>query len=158
MQHYDWDKYQAEAMSFAIYKNNKYPTIALIEEIGEVAGKVAKYLRGDQALDVPGLQKEIGDVIWCMAAVCREGKTYLSYSMNIVCVDLVESVAQAVPLTDLVEQLNHSIGKSNTMLLTSLSEIARYCDTTLEECAEMNLAKLRSRKERDVIKGDGDNR
>jgi len=33
----------------------------------------------------------------------------------------------------------------------------RY-ETTLEACAELNIAKLKSRKDRNVLKGDGDNR
>ena len=33
----------------------------------EVADKIAKYYRGDGDLDVEGLQKELGDVLWFIA-------------------------------------------------------------------------------------------
>ena len=39
-----------------------------------------------------------------------------------------------------------------------LSQLAHELDTTLEDCARLNIAKLKSRKERGVIQGSGDAR
>jgi NTP pyrophosphatase (non-canonical NTP hydrolase) len=43
-------------------------------------------------------------------------------------------------------------------VLWYLSQLAHELGVTLEEIARLNLAKLNSRKERNVIKGTGDNR
>jgi NTP pyrophosphatase (non-canonical NTP hydrolase) len=70
--------YQEAAIQFAIYKSRYYPFLGLAEEAGEVAGKIAKSLRkfGDEAafvnLDLDDMQKELGDVLWMVAACCDE--------------------------------------------------------------------------------------
>jgi hypothetical protein len=43
-------------------------------------------------------------------------------------------------------------------LVTWLERLCSWYGFALEECAQLNLDKLRSRAERGVIKGDGDNR
>ena len=42
--------------------------------------------------------------------------------------------------------------------LWNISEIARQLDYSLEEVAELNIEKLKSRQERNVLHGDGDDR
>lgn len=85
-----------------------YPTLGLVNEAGEVAGKVKKIFRDHggvvSAADREGLKYELGDVLWYLAQICTE------------------------------------------------------LDLTLEEVAEANLEKLRSRQERGQIGGDGDHR
>lgn len=56
-------------------------------------------------------------------------------------------------------------GKTKTAIINELGDVLWYVANTaselgadLNEIAENNLNKLASRKERDVIKGDGDNR
>ncbi len=84
-----------------------YLTLGLVNEGGEVAGKIKKLLRGDYS-DTPEfrqeLLKELGDVLWY------------------------------------------------------LSGIASEFDLDLEDIARENIEKLTSRKQRGVIKGNGDNR
>ena len=53
-----------------------YSVSGLCDESGEVAGKVKKWLRGDLG-DAPhpskeDLQKELGDVLWYIAAICSD--------------------------------------------------------------------------------------
>ena len=101
-----FNEYQEEAKKTAIYPAEYrlvYPTLGLTGEAGEVAEKVKKMVR-DGKLDADGLKKELGDVLWYLAALA----------------------------TDL--------------------------GVTLEEVAAGNVAKLRSRAERGVIGGSGDNR
>lgn len=85
-----------------------YPTLGLVGEAGEVAEKVKKLFRNDGGIvtDVhrEEIKKELGDVLWYMAA------------------------------------LSHELGFA------------------LDDVAEANIAKLRSRLERGVIKSSGDNR
>jgi len=104
--------YQHEATEFAVYPTDEvgclYPFIALVEEAGEVAGKIAKSIRKGEpplAFDkTDDLKKELGDVLWQLTACCRE------------------------------------------------------LGLTLDEVAEYNLRKLRDRKNRGVLDGNGDNR
>lgn len=105
-----FDEYQAEAQKTAIYPDEYrivYPALGLNGEAGEVAEKIKKVLRDGKGYSpnvIDDLEKEIGDVLWYVAAVCRD----LGINMN--------------------------------------------------DAAEKNIAKLRSRQERGVLQGSGDNR
>jgi NTP pyrophosphatase (non-canonical NTP hydrolase) len=73
------DEYQKGAISTAIYgEGNKiiYPTLGLTGEAGEVAEKVKKILRdkGGEFSDEArkAIAKELGDVMWYVAALCRD--------------------------------------------------------------------------------------
>ena len=72
IQYLDLDKYQANARNFATYKSPLYPVLGLAEEAGEVAGKYAKYLRGDKKLNPLDIAKELGDCLWMIANVAEE--------------------------------------------------------------------------------------
>lgn len=96
--------YSRRAMTFAKYKSELYPFYALVEEVGEFFGKLAKEHRGDRYIPKEEKLKELGDILWDLNACCVQ------------------------------------------------------MGSTLEEVAEMNLAKLEDRAERGVLKGEGDNR
>ena len=70
------NEYQKKAHSFASYQDELYPVLGLAEEAGEVAGKVAKYLRQKGRLNWDSdtelmlkVAKELGDVVWMVAEV-----------------------------------------------------------------------------------------
>jgi NTP pyrophosphatase (non-canonical NTP hydrolase) len=106
--------YQVQSISTAIYPGKKtinglaYATLGLVGEAGEVAEKVKKILRDKQGiLDAEtkqALQKELGDVLWYLAAIATE------------------------------------------------------LDLSLDDVALMNQQKLQSRKLRNALSGNGDNR
>ena len=108
----NFHEYQVAARETAQYpdmgRNFYYPTLGLAGESGEVAEKIKKLMRdGDGVLTQDrreALRKELGDVLWYVAALCSE----LGLSM--------------------------------------------------QDVAEHNIAKLRDRRARGAIKGDGDNR
>lgn len=104
-------EYQSRAYSTAIYpKEYKviYPALKLNGEAGEVAELIGKMLRDDNGIlsneRKARISKEVGDVLWYVAAVATD------------------------------------------------------CGLDLNEIAEENIAKLASRKERGVLKGDGSDR
>ena len=101
-----FNEYQEEASKTAIYPEQYkivYPALGLAGEAGEVAEKVKKHIR-DGVLNVDDLKKELGDVLWYLAAIASD------LGLN------------------------------------------------LDDVAEANLQKLRSRQARGVISGNGDNR
>lgn len=66
--------YQKEATRTAIYKPEHavlYTALGLVNEAGEVAGKVKKILRDDK-FDRDAIAAEIGDVLWYIAALCKD--------------------------------------------------------------------------------------
>ena len=105
------NEYQVFTISTAIYPDDMeiiYPTLGLAGEVGEVADKVKKVCRdNNKQFDDEHRQeiaKELGDVLWYVAALAAD----LGF--------------------------------------------------TLQEIAEINVKKLSSRKERNVLHGEGDNR
>jgi NTP pyrophosphatase (non-canonical NTP hydrolase) len=53
-----------------------YPTLGLVNEAGELAGKVKKVLRDRAGVISPAdrdaLKHELGDVLWYLAQICTE--------------------------------------------------------------------------------------
>lgn len=107
-----FDEYQKAAQTTAQYpdagRNVYYPTLGLAGEAGEVAEKIKKLMRDNNGVLTPerrdALRKELGDVLWYVAALCSE-------------------------------------------LGLSMGDVAAH-----------NVEKLRDRKERGALHGDGDNR
>ena len=107
---YTFSEYESSARETACYPKGKGMEYALLGgcgEMGELANKYKKVIRGDKVFDAEfkkNMADELGDVMWYMASIAYE------------------------------------------------------LDVSLEDVAKNNIKKLHSRKERGVIKGDGDNR
>lgn len=107
-----FNEYQEGAFSTALYPNKRnnfiYPTLGLVGEAGEVAEKIKKIIRDDKSIindeKKKEIEKELGDVLWYIAALCTE------------------------------------------------------LHLNMEDVAFKNLQKLFSRKDRNKIHGEGDNR
>jgi hypothetical protein len=62
---------------------------------------------------------------------------------------------------DLFQAYNRNIfdlQSSVKSMMVAISEIAKHYNSSLPKILDMNIQKLKSRKKRGVIKGDGDNR
>ena len=70
-----FNDYQLSAKATAVYNPDHaivYPALGLAGESGEVAEKVKKWLRGDKELSNADVIKELGDVLWYIAALCSD--------------------------------------------------------------------------------------
>lgn len=108
----NFNEYQSAAKETAIYPREHavtYPALGLAGESGEVSEKVKKWIR-DGHINAGELHKEIGDVLWYLAALCSD--------------------------------LQDKFGD----------------EYSLENAAIRNYQKLKSRQERGVLGGSGDNR
>lgn len=105
-QGYSLNDYQNAAMSFRLESaSGLYAVLNLPGEVGELCGLMAKAVRDGAKLDYQqNIKKELGDILWTVAAVALDN------------------------------------------------------GFTLEDVAMSNIVKLTDRKQRDVIKGSGDNR
>lgn len=72
MQDLNFNTYQQQAAVFATYGNLNYPYFALVEEVGEFCGKIAKNMRGDRSAEETKalMRKEAGDILWNLSEIC----------------------------------------------------------------------------------------
>lgn len=162
-----FEEYQQEAVKFRTdpANNEEYLTLGLIEEVGEAAGKLAKRRR-DGVWDEKAFIKELGDILWFVANLADyydrenddtyylkqlkdsfDGKTH---SLLTEIKDMVSAISWA---SDVVEGFNYLHN-----LVFDIGCLAYRYGYTLEQVAEINLAKLRDRAARGQIQGNGDER
>ena len=161
-----FEDYQHEAVKFrtATANNEEYLVLGLIEEVGEAAGKLAKRKR-DGVFDKLAFVRELGDILWFIA-------NYADYS------DRIYETDYSLRLRDRFEMtvnINYTDGETMKELaidvagwvegfdnavnvIFELACLAKRHGCTLEQVAEINLAKLRDRAARGKIHGNGDER
>ncbi len=122
-----------------------YLHYGLISEIGELAGKLAKQIRGD---DVPGeaIMGELGDIAW-MIVVRAELKDES--------LEQVRGLAWSrVPIEELLRcVLDES---ESSAMLVGWIRICQGLEYDVDKVLEYNIKKLSSRQKRGEIQGDGD--
>ncbi len=164
-----FEEYQKQAVSFRTesVNNEEYLALGLIAEVGEAAGKLAKRIL-DGVFDEKAFVKELGDILWFVAnfaEFCEDDDIDGA---------LKDSFAQAgvadgsmMPATYLLRELTvfaaaATNGEADAWnfqrIVNWIAGIAAKYGYTLEEVAEINIAKLRDRQARGAIKGDGDER
>lgn len=125
--------YQKEAHKFATYGDNiMYPALGLSEEAGEVAGKIAKFIRKH------GGQSPIPDV----DAVIR----------------MIDDGDLNSEFVEDMNKFKSDVEKELGDVMWMVAELCTVYGLDLEEVMENNIAKLDDRKSRGVIVGEGDNR
>lgn len=163
-----FEEYQQEAVSFRTEtaNNEEYLTLGLIAEVGEAAGKLAKRKR-DGVFDKHAFIKELGDILWFVANLAEY---YDKYHGAILSANLKECFKRdpfAVLLNNTYQMIKiaeYAVGSVKyggnffIELIGIVCDLAYCYGYTLEQVAEINLAKLRDRAARGVIKGNGDER
>ena len=77
---YDLNNYQTEALSFRLPSaDSSYALLNLGGEVGELYSLLAKGIRdGRQADYAVNVKKELGDILWCLAAVAADHRLTLA--------------------------------------------------------------------------------
>ncbi len=161
-----FEEYQNAAASFRTEtaNNEEYLTLGLIAEVGEAAGKLAKRRR-DGVFDEKAFIKELGDILWFVANLAdyydRENCTKFSAELK----DCFEAEVDDERFDEDIMRLLvywtgffSDEGSHLSDIVFEVGSIAKRYGYTLEQVAEINIAKLRDRAARGVIKGDGDER
>lgn len=162
-----FEEYQKEAVKFRTESanNEEYLTLGLIEEVGEAAGKLAKRRR-DGVWDEKAFIKELGDILWFVANLAdyydREYDTNYSAELKDCFAGEVdddrfdESIMRL--LVYWVGIFSDGEAERLSDIMFEVGGFAKKYGYTLEQVAEINLAKLRDRQARGVINGNGDER
>jgi len=173
----EFNDYQEKARATAIYPNVGdnfvYPTLGLIDEIGELVGALGTSLPNDVII------KEAGDVLWYVASLasevdltlwrvagCRNIKdidppnTYFLGGLFLSGAAIAGIVKKTLRDRDgaLTLESKMQISHSLSVILHILVMICYHRETSLLEIAEENLKKLSDRQDRGVLHGSGDNR
>jgi len=156
-----------------------YPLVGLYGEFGELAEKVKKTIRG-QDIKREEILKEAGDFLWYLNRIIYIDK-YLPIgvikdSLEMFGVHNVASFSLCINyllnLGEVVSQISMEIALlvggghqdesrrriAYTNAFRFLGRVLSYYDYTIEDAMELNICKLTSREERNVLVGEGDNR
>lgn len=150
--------------------NYEYLILGLYSEIGEVAGKIKKHIRGDFGYEqlVESSKLEIGDCLWYIAML---EKYCVMYEDDAVSMDTLHSKVTSIQIDEpsvrvarmmqlavtIVPPHTGTVVNSDIVLLVSeLEQLAWSLHVTLTECAEAVIEKLTKRNEIGTIKGNGD--
>jgi NTP pyrophosphatase (non-canonical NTP hydrolase) len=187
-----FDEYQIRARETAIYPSGHavvYPALGLTGETGEICEKIKKAIRDhDGQIDNEALAKEIGDVLWYVAALMGDlgmvwfpGVSITEYqrAQNFISFTVYPSsvryqpeiwalglahVAGEIAAISAIHATNRNSAHRNGIALSiekitdTLCGLAHSLDLSLEDIARTNLAKLAGRAARDKLHGEGDER
>lgn len=175
------DEYQEKAMEFAFFPKDlpvpAYCALALGGELGELMMAWEAWkdslsaFSGDKTKAVINIGKELGDVLWYVAALCQSLGLKLSdvnsqevnchlLGLTIRCGTIQERIKKVYRdghgevTPDVREVLRHDIKEFVGGLLYQ----ARGCGFSLDAVTAINLAKLADRRARNVMHGSGDDR
>jgi len=176
----DFKTYQIESRKTAIYpgldKDISYVLMGFMGEFGELSEKFKKVMRDNNGVmsqeRIDGIINELGDILWYLFQVYSEAK--IDFEKEYVEKQLF--IEQKSSLLNLLVAMNCAISdiaifcvSKNQVLLSCITDpsnslvscikcLCQACNITIEEIMDKNIEKLKSRLERNVIKGEGDNR
>jgi len=163
------DNYQEQAATTAVYPEQhrySYPALGVCDEVGEFCEKLLPPRATPQEL-----VDELGDVMWYAAQTATDFDLSLSdcyfnagppndapdFAMIFAAARLAGRVKKVMRGDDIdgkIEDITSEIGR----IVRSVERIAGILEVTLDDVCDRNLEKLFDRKDRGVIKGDGDER
>lgn len=163
-----WSEYQDRAMETYACPEEwdawTYTPFLLREEIGEFCEIFSKHMRDGAPVEYKRVVKELGDVLWCLAAYDHArydlwhlieipafpDATFVFDAPEVSTVGAIQGVCRAL---DVLEQRPHY--HERWRLFIKICSHLGLCPLTV---AAYNLSKLADRKSRGVIHGEGDER
>lgn len=173
----DWNKYQAEALTTAIYPLEReldYTILGLCSEVAEVAELV--YLSD---VDEYELRSEIGDCFWYVAAVADALHSPLQafweerpfepvmYNLSEVTGYTIMYTGQLAGILKksirddggkLTAEKRNALFVALSRVLMGLVQLSKLIGSSSHAVTQANLNKLSDRKQRGVLQGSGDHR
>lgn len=139
-----------------------YIHLGIIEESGEIAGKVKKFYRGDYDQNTlrDNIKKEIGDLTWYLVLYGYKNGTLQSGFRSAKSHSLPHNIKSLEILKGrlaIAKTPRHKGIVINTMINT-VTNLANNFNLTMEDICQTNIAKIRDRLLRNVLKGSGDER
>lgn len=176
----NFKEYQTESRKTAKYPNLnqsiEYPLMGLMGEFGELSEKFKKIMRDNNGVmsqeRIDGIKGELGDLMWYLFQIYSEAK--IDFEKEYIEKQLF--IEQKSSLLNLLVAMNCAISdiaifcvSKNQVLLSCLTDsanslvscikcVCNICNTTIEDIMDCNIKKLKDRLDRNVIRGDGDNR
>jgi len=164
-------EYQEKARGTAIYpnlgNNLHYPVLGIVGEWGEFCSKVA------DGASKRLIKLELGDVLWYIANLaceigisleeskCRKVSLRRSLKKMPIIIGVLAETVKKIERDDaglLSPKRKKIISKSLKDLLCCIDAISKKFGFSLEDVASVNLEKLSSRKKRNRLRGEGDER
>ena len=141
------DEYQELAFQTCTTSSycDEYLDLGYIAEVGELAGKLAKRVRGDVINDMQ-IMLEIGDIAWFIAIKAR------LHGEQITLVPLLPG------FNDTVFDFANPARDNFNLKISILKNVCEKLGFDFYECLQLNIDKLESRRIRGEIMGSGDNR
>jgi NTP pyrophosphatase (non-canonical NTP hydrolase) len=151
---------------------NKYVTLAIFGETGEIAEKVKKFYRGDTkfVLDREKMLNEVGDLLYYLVRYSYLHKAVLNWeamTQDLGGRRVIEDLGEAVlvlcqkvgtlVVSVVLEKESHA-DVLVTFAIVALVDVAKACGGTLQEAANMNIEKLTKRRAGGKMRGEGDER
>lgn len=170
-------EYREQMWQFAIYpdagNNLLYAELGLLSEIGELAGEAKRVIRDDENNLTPERREkmidELGDIMWYLSAISheRDSRDFVSSFKDIQAGSPKISGEQSKNISNVNEFLRR-VNRLADIFYTeeyhskkfylALITLIQFLNTTLEDVLQRNIDKLRSRMDRNKIKGAGGDR
>jgi hypothetical protein len=171
----EYKEYSEKAITVAIYPNKGnnifYPVLGLIGEMGEVVTELF------QETDNSNLKKEIGDVMWYVNAICYElNLSFIDFNFKVeeksyIQKELFNGIVASSYIAEKTKKLirDHNsiidddyksiIIEQLQIIITSVCGLSyTLFNENIKGILELNIEKLFSRKKRNVLTGNGNNR
>ena len=164
----DLDSYKEAALKTAFYpnfgNNILYPTVAIIEECGELIEKI------EEKASHLAIVKELGDVLWYCAMVFHEikkpfvfdlEKSFMTPSMLYQAGSKLSGVIKKTERDHngvFTKEKERELTEHINFILSFVYNVTTSIDYTIEEICKINIDKINERVKNGTIQGSGDNR
>lgn len=152
----DFNEYQKQAVSTAIYPKQAailYPLLGLIGELGETIEKIVGDPNKIVGANLTNLKLEkVVYLLNNLLPICQQAETLKKDIRKNGLGDSLQFELQSDNFTEDLELVKKELGDQ----LWYIAATCRDLGISMQEVAEMNIKKLKDRQDRGVIQGSGD--